>query len=493
MSSAVNQKAANYNQDFANLSNDIQKKKRQIVESGEEEIAQLKAEYQKKIDRVDSEGEAAINHIRKVTQHSIEGLKETEKNYQEKSQDRISELAKKEMQFRKNEQQNLAKFTANQRDIIAKTKETANSELEETYVKANQQRKEITQKLDHDSKSMTDKFKSTYDKEMKLQQGLITNMRNTQRKEVASLEKSKTEKLEKLKESNYTLLDAVNNKYKSTAEKLSQDHEAYIKNLKKESHNQVKNELEQQSIKKEALQKDYAQKVLKIHQTGGKKIHDLESSQKMTLNRQSKEFQALSAEQKRKWEERKKIVDNDYEEKIKNDKNVYEKTMKKQNAAYISEFNERDKSIRKNFRELEHQYNKVINKEKLKLANSVHQYQDKNDDPFYKIQNRGTEFDESSKNYTLKVFVPEYEKDNVKIRVYPDRVTVSGIRAFKDEVDQDGSRASTNNFQTFKEEFDFTVPVADKTYIQERVGDYIEVTIPKLSNQFQSKKLNKLA
>ena len=50
MSSAVNQKAANYNQDFANLSNDIQKKKRQIVESGEEEIAQLKAEYQKKIE-----------------------------------------------------------------------------------------------------------------------------------------------------------------------------------------------------------------------------------------------------------------------------------------------------------------------------------------------------------------------------------------------------------------------------------------------------------
>ena len=103
-------------------------------------------------------------------------------------------------------------------------------------------------------------------------------------------------------------------------------------------------------------------------------------------------------------------------------------------------------------------------------------------DPFYQLQNRGTDFFETSSAYVLKTRVPEFEKDKIKVKIHDDRVMVQGTRSFQDKREESDRKIATNNFQTFKEEFKFDKPVAIGASERSQSGDELTVVIPKLSS-----------
>ena len=107
-------------------------------------------------------------------------------------------------------------------------------------------------------------------------------------------------------------------------------------------------------------------------------------------------------------------------------------------------------------------------------------YEQLKDDPFYRVEDRNSRFHETATNYILKTFVPEHEKGNVKINIKDDHVSVAGRRAFKDKIEDEDKVIKTNSFQTFREEFKFNQPIFAEGAIQERSGDYVTVTIPKV-------------
>lgn len=104
------------------------------------------------------------------------------------------------------------------------------------------------------------------------------------------------------------------------------------------------------------------------------------------------------------------------------------------------------------------------------------------DDDFYKVQDRGSQISEKGDGYVIKAFAPEYEKDNLRLSVANNRAVLSGKRKFQDSVDDGQKKISTNNFQTFHEEFKFDRPVASEGMTRERDGDYVEFFIPKLES-----------
>lgn len=104
------------------------------------------------------------------------------------------------------------------------------------------------------------------------------------------------------------------------------------------------------------------------------------------------------------------------------------------------------------------------------------------DDPFYKVQDRGSRISESSNGYTIKAYVPEHEKDNLRMAVANDRAVLSGKRKFQDSVEDEDKKISTNNFQTFHEEFKFDRPVVSEGITRERDGEFIKFFIPKLES-----------
>ena len=108
-------------------------------------------------------------------------------------------------------------------------------------------------------------------------------------------------------------------------------------------------------------------------------------------------------------------------------------------------------------------------------------YVTKDTDDFYKVQNRGSEMSEGSDGYTIEAYSPEYEKDQIHVAVQNNKAVVSGHRKFQNQASEDNKKISTNNYQSFREEFQFGAPVASEAMTQERSGDYIRVFVPKLA------------
>lgn len=117
-----------------------------------------------------------------------------------------------------------------------------------------------------------------------------------------------------------------------------------------------------------------------------------------------------------------------------------------------------------------------------KPAPIIQNHVTKETDPFYKVQDRGSRVSERNDGYVIEAYAPEHEKDNLRMSVANNRATISGKRKFQDSVDEGIKKTSTNNFQTFHEEFKFERPVASEGMTRERQGDYVKFFIPKLES-----------
>lgn len=126
--------------------------------------------------------------------------------------------------------------------------------------------------------------------------------------------------------------------------------------------------------------------------------------------------------------------------------------------------------------------NRSISTEKPAATALVQNYETKDTDNFYKVQDRGSRVSESNEGYMIEAYAPEHEKDNLRVSVANNRAVISGKRKFQDSVEDGMKKMSTNNFQTFHEEFKFERPVASEGMTREREGDYVKFFIPKLES-----------
>lgn len=110
----------------------------------------------------------------------------------------------------------------------------------------------------------------------------------------------------------------------------------------------------------------------------------------------------------------------------------------------------------------------------------VQNYETKETDDFYRVQDRGSRVSESSQGYIIEAYAPEHEKDNLRVSIQRNKAVVSGQRKFADQAEDGNKNMSTHNFQSFREEFKFDRPVSQDGMTRERIGDYIRFSIPKL-------------
>jgi HSP20 family molecular chaperone IbpA len=110
----------------------------------------------------------------------------------------------------------------------------------------------------------------------------------------------------------------------------------------------------------------------------------------------------------------------------------------------------------------------------------IQNYETKESDDFYHVQDRGSRISEGPNGYVIEAYAPEHEKDNLRVSIQSGKAVVSGQRKFADEAQQGNKKIRTNNYQSFREEFAFDRPVSEAGMKRERVGDYVRFTIPKL-------------
>ncbi len=122
---------------------------------------------------------------------------------------------------------------------------------------------------------------------------------------------------------------------------------------------------------------------------------------------------------------------------------------------------------------------------KAQKATLQQNYETKESDDFYRVQNRGSRVSENQNGYVIEAYAPAHEKDNLRVSVHRNRAVVSGQRKFGDEATEGNKTMSTHNFQTFREEFKFDRPVSHEGMTRERVGDFVRFTIPKIEGMAQ--------
>jgi HSP20 family molecular chaperone IbpA len=64
--------------------------------------------------------------------------------------------------------------------------------------------------------------------------------------------------------------------------------------------------------------------------------------------------------------------------------------------------------------------------QKRDFLSQFNRYDGKEEDPFYKVEDRGSKIKEDSNFYYLSAYVPEHEKDSISVVVQKDKVTVQG-------------------------------------------------------------------
>ena len=183
--------------------------------------------------------------------------------------------------------------------------------------------------------------------------------------------------------------------------------------------------------------------------------------------------------QKQQWENREELLNKQYADRLVHNKKSNEKTLEVQNDRFQSTYEKNADAQRESFDIQKQQYTRQMAEIKKDFANATAMYSNKESDPFYKIDDRGSYLRENPDFYILRAFVPEHEKEAVKVTVQGDKAVVSGQRSFKDKIQEDGKISSTSNYQSFREEFLFDKPVILEGMTRERQGDWITFEIPK--------------
>jgi HSP20 family molecular chaperone IbpA len=199
-------------------------------------------------------------------------------------------------------------------------------------------------------------------------------------------------------------------------------------------------------------------------------------------------MQAASAkhelEQNRKaYDERKKDQETEFQTSFGRNKEAYQKNLKRQNEQYKWTYDNNARAQRESVNIQKEMLTKELAQNQAAIVGKVEHYQQIKEDPFYRIENRGTELYETPSSYVLTTYVPAHEKDNVKIKVHSDRAAVEGVRSFQENRQEEDRKMTTNSFQTFREEFKFEKPVIPEAMERSRSGDYVRVEIPKMASR----------
>ncbi len=103
----------------------------------------------------------------------------------------------------------------------------------------------------------------------------------------------------------------------------------------------------------------------------------------------------------------------------------------------------------------------------------------KDNDSFYSVIDRQNRFTEDPSGYFIEAYSPVQAQDHFKFSINNNKAIVSGSRKSENKLQDSERLMSTNNFQTFREEFTLEHPIQSQGMTRERNGDYIRIFIPK--------------
>ena len=410
-----------YNSQLSDIQSDYQEKKRKLVETKEKEIDNVKDYYDQKKENLSTSQEAAVNHIQVSQKKAID----------------------------KAEEQRHTIVTKNHEEI---------KRLDEDYnQKLNETQKDRSEKWDSVSASYKKKLS---DQDVKYKEKLQEKKAKT------------TEDYQKLTQ-----------KYRDQIAKTQERQEQNLTQVRSQNEDLIKSERIRGDEATNTLREDLTNKYARVEQTGEKKIQEKQVAMVSKDKRLDEENNKLLASKKANLDKQEEHMETEYSQRYSGKKKANEDLLKGQHRAFESIYQQNETGNHVSLQIQAKKIAKELAEQHRSFMKESSKYSGKESDPFYKVQDRGSELNETAHFYVLKAYAPEHEKDNTQVTIQKDKASVSIQRQFNEKMENDdGKIVSTSSAQTLREEFPFDTPIITEGVGRERSGDYVFVTIPKLQS-----------
>lgn len=424
MANVGSSKKQEYNSELNEMQADYQFKRKDLTRKKEADLDNLRAAYQAQKEQIQEQGDAAINHLQKNIRKDNEDAVATKESLNEKN-------------------------SANLRKMEEKYRQTAQEVRTRKQEQLEAARNEGKDKLENYSANTDKKIAEIRTKS----QSQLTQAKEQYKKDISEYDKYTGDRVTSIRENSKKTIDHELEKGRTAQTKL-----------------------------RDNFQKDYD----KTHNFGEQKIQTEKEQQDARLARLESDSKEKYSKKENNWSERDKDLQVNYSRKLSNDKETWEGNLEHQQKRFETTYQNRESRNQETLQIQNDKLTKELAHTKLDFVKSANKYSDKQDDPFYKIEDRGSYIRENSNFYVLRAYVPEHEKDLIKVNIQNNKATVSGQRAFKDAFADEDKKVSSSSYQSFREEFKFDVPVISEGMTREREGDWITFRIPKL-NKFDRK------
>lgn len=410
-----------YTSNISDIQADYQERKRKLIEGKEKELDTLEGHYEKKRDNLKENQEAVINHIQTSQQETMEKAQEQREAIVKRSQKEIRQLDEN-YKTRSNDLQQ------NRNEKFENANRTYKEKISEQEMKNERRLEDKKAKANDEYIKLTNKYRDQVSKTQARQENNLNSVRSNNESVIAS-ERNRGQSAEK------ELREDITKRY----ERVDQ--------------------MGSQKIQEKKIQSD--SKVKKLEEEGKKQLE----SKKASLDKQDQR------------------MDSEYSKRRMEKKQANEDLMRSQQRGFDSVYQKNDFGNKISLQIQARNFAKELAQQHHEFLTASSKYAGKEEDPFYKVQDRGSELNENRHFYVLKAYVPEHEKENVNVIIQKDKATISTQRQFNQELeDEDGKKITTNSAQTLREEFQFDSPIISEGVARERSGDYVFVTIPKLQS-----------
>lgn len=113
-------------------------------------------------------------------------------------------------------------------------------------------------------------------------------------------------------------------------------------------------------------------------------------------------------------------------------------------------------------------------------ALKLQKYDDRLEDPFYRMVDLGTDLRDHGDYFVLKARIPEHERENVRVTVRGNDLVVTGTRRNEEKLNLgEGKGRTVSSFQTYQEVIPLGSPVEPQGLLREFDSHGLVVTIPK--------------
>lgn len=487
-------------------------KRQEARDDHDAELSHIKQKNREEEAKERSSGEASINHIRQSTREQVENLEQQGEQRIQRTRATYDRRLQDMQKQREEEQHTLRRDIEQQREAYGQTAKenyeqrlAANErEQKRTQDVEQQQYKRRSELMAKDQEQLSHMRQRLQEQKHKLEESNTEDLEKANKQYQSDLkraQKENAEAFEREKMSDHERVDhervttdqrleqqrheaqarekEIRDKTRTVLTQESEEHQQRITNLRKKNNEEFAHEHERGIASTEKTREHYSNEINRLHKEGDEAVGEQKTINEQQLALQKEQFKIEHEERLQRNEAEKKKAFEVYRTQLMHDKGFYKKSLDEQKAEF-------DKIYKQNSDENQ---NVIINakakaaeeviKEKHKVMSTLGKYNDKSDDPFYRVQTIQYSLNESPEFYELTAHIPEKDKENVKVVVKNDKVVLQGQRRYEDKIDQADHKMTTQSFQTYREEVPLKHPVNEHYAVRTWENGMLRLKIPK--------------